>query len=78
MTQEWYFLDLELTLAKLSVQLVLSKLLKYNSKVFSMFFHTLRIYKNVISEHHTKLVQLQQEDGVDEIHEVCQHIRQSK
>jgi hypothetical protein len=39
-TQEWYFLDPELTLAKLGVQLVLSWLLKYNSEMFFMFFHT--------------------------------------
>jgi hypothetical protein len=44
MAQEWHFLDLELTLAELSVQLVLSQLLKYNSEVIFMFFHTLRIH----------------------------------
>jgi hypothetical protein len=54
-TQEWYFLDSELALAELGVQLVLSQALKYDSKVF---FHTLRIYQNVINEHHEKLVQL--------------------
>jgi hypothetical protein len=43
-----------------------------------MFFHTPQIYKNVINEHHDKLVQFWHEDRVHEIHEVCQHIRQSK
>jgi hypothetical protein len=43
-----------------------------------MFFHTLRIYKNVINEHHDKLGQLQHENIVHEIHEVCRCIRQPK
>jgi hypothetical protein len=36
-----------------------------------MFFHTLRIYKDVINEHHDKLGQLQHENIVHEVHEVC-------
>jgi hypothetical protein len=43
-----------------------------------MFFHTLRIYKNVVNEHHDKLVQLWHEDRVHEAREVCQRIRQPK
>jgi Mg2+/Co2+ transporter CorC len=43
-----------------------------------MFFHTPRIYKIIVNEYHDKLVQLQHEDEVHEIHEVCQCIRQSK
>jgi hypothetical protein len=43
-----------------------------------MFFHTPRIYKNVVNEYHDKLVQLRHEDGVHEIHEVCRCIHQSK
>jgi hypothetical protein len=71
MTQDWYFLDPELTLAKLGVKLVCSQPLKYNSEVFFRFFHSLQIYKNVINEYHDKLVQLQHEDRVHEVHEVC-------
>jgi hypothetical protein len=37
MTQEWYFLNPELVLAELGIQLVLSYPLKYNSEVFFMF-----------------------------------------
>jgi hypothetical protein len=58
MTQEWYFLDPELALAKLGIQLMLSQALKYNSDVIFMFFHTLQIYQNVVNEHHDELVQL--------------------
>jgi hypothetical protein len=57
MTQEWYPLDLEHTLTELGIQLVLSQMLKYNSEVFFLFLHTLRIYQNVVNEHHDKLVQ---------------------
>jgi hypothetical protein len=70
-TQEWYFLDLKLALAKLGIKLVLSKTLKYNSEMFFMFFHNLQIYKNVVNEHHDKLVQLPHKNRVHEVHEVC-------
>jgi hypothetical protein len=62
MTQEWDFLDPELTFTKLGVQLMLSQVLKYNSEVIFMLFHTLRIYQNVVNEHHDELVQLQHEN----------------
>jgi hypothetical protein len=62
MTQEWYFLGPELTLAELGVQLMLSQTLKYNSEVIFMIFHTLRLYQNVINEHHDELVQLRHEN----------------
>jgi hypothetical protein len=78
MTQEWYFLDPELIVAKLGVKLVLSQPLKYNSKVFFMFLYSLRIYKNVVNEYHDKLVQLRHEDRVHEVREVCWRICQPK
>jgi hypothetical protein len=77
-TQEWYFLDSKLALAKLGINLLLSQPLKYNSEVFFMFIHSLQIYNNVINEYHDKLVQLWHEDKVHEIHEVCRHIHQPK
>jgi hypothetical protein len=62
MTQEWYFFGPELALAELGVQLMLSQTLKYNSEVIFMIFHTLRLYQNVINEHHDELVQLRHEN----------------
>jgi hypothetical protein len=62
MTQEWHFLDSELTLVELGIQLMLSQTLKYNSEVIFMFFHTLRVYQNVVNEHHNELVRLQHEN----------------
>jgi hypothetical protein len=43
MTQEWYFLDPELALAKLGIQLVLSQSLKYNSEVIFILFEYTRM-----------------------------------
>jgi hypothetical protein len=43
-----------------------------------MFFHTHRIYQNVVNEPHDKLVQLLHENRVREVHEVCWCIRQPK
>jgi hypothetical protein len=62
MTQEWYFLDPKLALAKLGIKLVLSQPLKYNLEVFLVFFYSLQIYRNIVNEYHDKLVQLQHED----------------
>jgi hypothetical protein len=77
-TQEWHFIDPELTLAKLRVKLVISQSLKHDSEMLFMFFHTLWIYKNVVNENHDKLVQLRYEYGVHEVYEVWQCIRQPK
>jgi hypothetical protein len=39
--QEWHFIDLELTLAKLHVKLVVSQSLKHDLMMLFMFFRTL-------------------------------------
>jgi hypothetical protein len=62
MTQEWYLLDPELAFAELGILLMLSQSLKHNSEVIFMFFHTLRIYQNVVNENHDELVQLWHEN----------------
>jgi hypothetical protein len=60
-TQEWYFLDPKFALAKFGILLILSQMLKHDSKVFFMLFHTFQIYQNVVDEHYDKLVQLRHE-----------------
>jgi hypothetical protein len=70
-TQESHFTQPKLALAELDVQLVLSQSLKHDTKVFLMFFHTLRVYQNIVDENHDKLIQLQHEHRVHEVHEVC-------
>jgi hypothetical protein len=77
-TQEWDLLDPELTFAELGIQLMLSQSLEYNSEVIFMFFHTLRMYQNVINEHHNELVLFRHENRVHVVHEMCRRIHQSK
>src|SRR3954462_5363735 len=48
----------ELTLRILSVEFVFSKLPKYETKMFSMFFFILRIYQYIIQINHAKLVEV--------------------
>jgi hypothetical protein len=43
-----------------------------------MLFFTLEIDQNVVNEEHDKLVQLQHEHGVHQIHEMCSSIGESK
>jgi hypothetical protein len=54
--QEGYFIDLELTLGKLGIKLVVSQSLKCDLKRLFIFLHTLQIYKDVVNEHRDKLV----------------------
>jgi hypothetical protein len=68
MTQELYLIDPELTHAKLHIQLMVSHLLKHDLEMLFMFFCTLRVHKDVVNEHHNKLVQLFHEHRV---HECC-------
>jgi len=69
-TKEGDFFKLELALAKLGIQLILSQLLQYYSQMMLMFFYSGRIDKNVINEYHHKLIQLLHEHLVHHIHEV--------
>jgi hypothetical protein len=61
-TQEWYFINIELALAELGIQLVLMQSLKHDMKMFFIFFHTLLVYQNIINEDHGKLIQLRNEN----------------
>ena len=56
MTQEWNFLQLEVTLAEFGIKLVLSQTLKYYVKMMSMFFLILRVDQDIINEDHDELI----------------------
>jgi hypothetical protein len=43
-----------------------------------MLFLILRIYKDIIDEHHYKLVKIVHEHTVHQVHEESWHIRQTK
>jgi hypothetical protein len=57
---------------------MVTKSLQNNSEMMRMLFFTLRIDQDVINEDHDKLVQLQHEYGVHQVHEMCRSIDESK
>jgi hypothetical protein len=68
-TQEQDFIDPELALAQLCIQLVLSQSLQYHLQMILMLLLTLRIYENIINKYHHKLVEIIHEYIVHHIHE---------
>jgi hypothetical protein len=52
--------------------------LKNDPKMLHMLFFILRVYQDVINEYHDKLVQLQHEYEVYQVHEICMSIGESK
>jgi hypothetical protein len=78
MTKKRYFLQPKCTLAELDIELMVKKSLKNNTKMMLMLFFILRVDQDVINEDHDKLVQLQHEYGVHQLHEMCMSIGESK
>ena len=56
MTEEWHFLQPEVTLAEFGIKLVLSKTLKNYVKMTSMFFLILGVDQDIINEDHDELI----------------------
>jgi hypothetical protein len=77
-TQELNFGQLELTLAELHIQLMITQSLKYNAEMLFVLFPTLRKDQDAINEDHDKLVQLFHENRVHQVHEVSGGIGQTK
>jgi hypothetical protein len=77
-TQKQDFMNPELALAQLFIQLVLSQSLQYHLQMIHMLLLTLIIYKNVINKYHHKLVKIIHEYTVHQIHEEGWCIRQAK
>jgi hypothetical protein len=78
MSEKWNFLQTESTLAELGIELMVSKSLQNNLEMLHMLLFTLGIDQDVINEDHNKLVQLQHEHGVHQVHEMCRSIGESK
>jgi hypothetical protein len=78
MSKKRNFLQLESTLAKFGIELMVSKSLQNNLEVLRMLFFTLGIDQVVINEDHDKLIQLWHEHGVHQVHEMCRSIGESK
>jgi hypothetical protein len=58
MSKKQNFLQAESTLAKLGIELMVSKSLQNNSEMLRMLFFTLEIDQDVINKDNDKLVQL--------------------
>ena len=56
MTEEWHFLQPEVTLAEFGIKPVLSQMLKYYVKMMSMFFLILGVDQDIINKDHDELV----------------------
>jgi hypothetical protein len=81
MSKKQNFLQLESTLAELGIKLMVSKSLQSlqdNSEMLRMLLFVLGVDQDVINEDHNKLVQLQHEYKVHQVHEMCRSIGESK
>jgi hypothetical protein len=76
--QKFYTIQSELTLGKLSILLMISKMLESNVQVLSMIFLILGINKDVINKNHNELVKFGHEYRIHEIHEVGTSICEPK
>jgi hypothetical protein len=72
--QKFYTIQLEFTLGKLSIELMVSKTLENNVHVLSMMFLILGINKDVINKNHNELVKIGHEYRIHKIHEVGRSI----
>jgi hypothetical protein len=72
--QKFYTIQPEFTLGKLSIELMVSKMLANNVQVLSMIFLVLGINKDVINKNHNELVKFKHEYRIHEIHEVGRSI----
>jgi flagellar biosynthesis protein FlhB len=57
---------------------MLTKLLQDNLKMLLRFFLIIGVYQYVINKYHDKLVQLQHEHIIHQVHETCKCIGESK
>jgi hypothetical protein len=78
MSKKRNFLQPESTLAKLDIELMVSKSLQNNPEMLRMLFFTLGIDQYVVNEDHDKLIQLRHEHGVHQVYEMCMSIGESK
>jgi hypothetical protein len=78
MSKKRKFLQPESTLAKLDIELMVSKSLQNSSEMLRMLLFTLGVDQDVVNEDHDKLVQLRHEYGVHQVHEMCRSIGESK
>jgi hypothetical protein len=76
--KKWYILQPECTLGELGIELMVVKSLQDNTKVLLMLSFIPGVNQDVINEDHKKLVQLRHEYRVQQVHEMCRSIGESK
>jgi hypothetical protein len=72
------FLQPESTIAEFGIELMVSKSLQNNLEMPRMLFFTLGIDQDAINKDHEKLIQLQHEYAVHQVHEMSKSIGESK
>jgi hypothetical protein len=78
MSQKWNLLKPEYTLVELGIELMVTKSLQNNLEMLCMLFFALGIDQDIINEYHYKLVQLQHEYKVHQVHEMYRSIGEFK
>ena len=78
MTEEWNLVNLELALAELGIQLMLSQSLQYESQMLLMLFLFLGEDQNIINEDHHEDIQIVHENHVHQMHEESRGISQAE
>jgi hypothetical protein len=78
MSQKWNLLQPEYTLVELGIELMVTKSLQNNLEMLRMLFFALGIDQDIINEYHYKLIQLQHEYEVHQLHEMYRSIGEFK
>ena len=78
MTEEWNLVNLELALAELGVQLMLSQSLQHEPQMLFMLFLCLGEDQNIINEDHHEDIQIIHENHVHQMHEESRGISQAE
>jgi hypothetical protein len=78
MSQKRNFLQPENTLTKFGIELMVPKSLQNKVEMPHMLFFTFGIDQDVFTEDNDKLVQLQHEYKVHQVHEMCRSIGEPK
>jgi hypothetical protein len=78
MTKERDLFQLEFTLAKLDIQLIISEFLQNKPQVSLVFFLIPGVHQNISDEYHQEFVKILHKHFIHQIHKVCWSISQPK
>ena len=78
MSKEFHLSKPKLTLTELGIQPMVPECLENNPQMILMLLFILGVDQDVVNKDHNKLIQIELEYPMHEIHECCWHIRQPK